>query len=94
VGALEAIDRLPLKRQVGRDNLVGEADSKGFLDNIAPGGVGRRLEEHLDDGAWWRLLKTWRKAGGLDTDGPVLPPATGPPQGGRRSPLLANVDVH
>jgi RNA-directed DNA polymerase len=52
------------------------------------------LEERREDGAFWRLLKQWLKAGGLDTDGQGLHPATGTPQGGSISPILAHVYVH
>jgi RNA-directed DNA polymerase len=45
-------------------------------------------------GACVRLIKKWLKAGILDTDGQVLPPATGTPQGSRLSPILAQVYVH
>jgi hypothetical protein len=38
-----------------------------------------------------RLIKKWLKAGVLDTDGQVLHPTTGTPQGGIVSPVLANV---
>jgi hypothetical protein len=40
------------------------------------------------------LIKKWLKAGVLDTDGMVIHPATGSPQGGIISPMLANVYLH
>ena len=40
------------------------------------------------------MIKKWRKAGVLDTDGQVLHPVTGTPQGGIVSPILANVYLH
>jgi RNA-directed DNA polymerase len=51
----------------------------------------RMGEERLEEGAFVRLIKKWLKAGGRDTEGQVLHPATGTPQGGRRSPLRAHV---
>ena len=39
------------------------------------------LAERIDDGALLRLLRKWLKAGVLDTDGTVLHPVTGTPQG-------------
>jgi hypothetical protein len=57
------------------------------------------VAERLEDRALLRLIKTWRKAGVLDTDGQSLPwtrsrvrpPVTGTPHGGIVSPILANV---
>jgi RNA-directed DNA polymerase len=94
VGALEAVDRLTIKRQCGRENFVVEADLQGFFDNIEHGWWVRMLAERIEDGAFLRRIKQWLRAGGLDTDGQVLHPATGTPQGGSLSPLLANVYVH
>src|SRR5712691_482501 len=56
--------------------------------------MGRMLAERIDDGALLRLIRKWLKAGGLDTDGQVLHPVTGTPQGGTVSPILANVFLH
>jgi RNA-directed DNA polymerase len=46
------------------------------------------------DGALRRLLRKWRNAGGLDTDGQVLQPGTGTPHGGTGSPGRAQVCLH
>jgi RNA-directed DNA polymerase len=54
----------------------------------------RMLAERIDDGALLRLIQKWLKAGVLDTDGQVLHPVTGTPQGGTVSPILANVFLH
>ena len=54
----------------------------------------RMLAERIDDQAILRLIKKWLKAGVLDTDGKVLRPEGGTPQGGIISPLLANVYLH
>jgi RNA-directed DNA polymerase len=94
VGALDAIDWLTIKLQFGRYNFVVEADIKGFFDNIDHEWMMRMLGERIEDGAFLRLVKKWLKAGVLDTDGQVLHPATGTPQGGIISPILANVYLH
>jgi RNA-directed DNA polymerase len=52
------------------------------------------LAERIDDQARLWLIKKWLKAGVLDTDGQVLQPVTGTPQGGISSPILAHVYRH
>jgi RNA-directed DNA polymerase len=94
VGPLDAVDKLTIKLQFGRYNWVVEADIKGFFDNIDHDWMVRMLEERVDDKAFVRLIKKWLKAGVLDTDGQVLHPVTGTPQGGIVSPILANVYLH
>jgi RNA-directed DNA polymerase len=91
VGALEAVDVLPITRQVGRDAWVVAADLTQFFDTMDHAWLVRRLAERSDAGALRRLLQKGRTAGGLDTDGQGLPPVTGPPQGGTGSPILAHV---
>jgi len=94
VGPLDAVNKLTVKLQFGRYNYVVEADIKGFFDNISHEWMERMLEERVDDRAFVRLIKKWLKAGVLDTDGMVIHPATGVPQGGIVSPVLANVYLH
>jgi hypothetical protein len=48
----------------------------------------------INDKPLLKLIRRWLKAGILDTDGQVLHPSTGTPQGGIISPLLANVYLH
>lgn len=94
VGALAAVDQLTVKLQFGRYCYVVEADIKGFFDNISHEWLMRMLAERIDDQAILRLIKKWLKAGVLDTDGQVIKPAGGTPQGGIISPILANVYLH
>ena len=37
------------------------------------------------------LIRKWLKAGIMETDGQIVHPATGIPQGGTVSPILANI---
>jgi RNA-directed DNA polymerase len=94
VGALEAVDQITVKLQFGDYHHVVEADIKGFFDNLSHEWLMRMLAERIDDQAILRLIKKWLKAGVLDTDGKVLRPEGGTPQGGIISPLLANVYLH
>jgi group II intron reverse transcriptase/maturase len=71
-----------------------EADIKGFFDNIDHEWMIEMLEQRIDDRRFLRLIKKWLKAGILEEDGKVLHPATGTPQGGIVSPVLANVYLH
>jgi RNA-directed DNA polymerase len=94
VGALEAVDQLTVKLQFGAYRHLVEADIKGFFDNLSHEWLMRMLEQRIDDEPILRLIKKWLKAGVLDTDGKVLRPEGGTPQGGIISPLLANVYLH
>lgn len=73
---------------------IVEADIRGFFDNIDHNWMIRMLQERVNDGAFLRLIGKWLKAGILDEDGKVIHPATGTPQGGIVSPVLANVYLH
>jgi group II intron reverse transcriptase/maturase len=94
VGVLDAADKLTVKLQFGEYNYVVEADIKGFFDNINHEWLLRMLTERIDDKAMLWLIEKWLKAGVLETDGSVVNPVTGTPQGGIISPLLANVYLH
>jgi group II intron reverse transcriptase/maturase len=94
VGALEAVDQLTVQLQFGGYHHVVEADIKGFFDNLSHDWLMRMLAERIDDQAILRLIKKWLKAGVLDTNGKVLRPEGGTPQGGIISPILANVYLH
>lgn len=94
VGALDAVDKLTIKLQFGQYNYVVEADIRAFFEHIDHEWMMRMLEERIEDKQFLRLIRKWLKAGVLDTDGQVRHPATGTPQGGIISPILANVYLH
>ncbi len=52
------------------------------------------LEHRIDDTNLIRLIKKWLKAGVLETDGKIIKPEKGSPQGGTISPILANIYLH
>jgi RNA-directed DNA polymerase len=93
-GAHQAIKDLSAALRTGRYAYVVEADIKGFFDNIDHDKLLEMLEKRIDDRPLLKLIRRWLKAGLLDIDGSVLHPATGTPQGGIVSPLLANVYLH
>lgn len=78
----------------GRIGWVVEADIRGFFDSISHAWMQRMLEERIADGPFLRLIGKWLKAGVLEEDGKVVHPATGTPQGGIVSPILANIYLH
>lgn len=78
----------------GKYNHVVEADIKGFFNNINHEWLIRMLRERINDGAFIGLIKKWLKAGVLDTNGEVVHPENGCPQGSVISPILANIYLH
>jgi group II intron reverse transcriptase/maturase len=93
-GATEALNDLYAELQTGRYHYIVEADIKGYFDNIDHEVLIKLLNLRIDDKSFMRLLKKWLKAGILDIDDKVISPATGTPQGGIISPLLANIYLH
>jgi RNA-directed DNA polymerase len=92
--AKQAVMALSSQLQFGNYGYVVEADIKGYFDTIDHTWLMQMLELRIDDQAFLRLIKKWLNAGVLDTDGKVLHPVTGTPQGGIVSPVLANVYLH
>lgn len=78
----------------GKHGWVVEADIRGFFDNIDHDWMQRMLEERVDDRAFIRLIRKWLKVGIMEEDGKMIHPATGTPQGGIISPVLANIYLH
>jgi group II intron reverse transcriptase/maturase len=93
-GAHQAIQALHNELQFGWYGYVVEADIKGFFDHIDHEWLIKMLELKINDNPFIRLIKKWLKAGILETDGQVKHPATGTPQGGIVSPVLANIYLH
>lgn len=94
LGPRDAVQDLTLNLQYGKFSWVVDADIKGFFDNIDHQWMIRMVKERVNDGAFTNLIAKWLKAGVLEPDGQVVHPATGTPQGGIVSPVLANIYLH
>lgn len=93
-GAREAVRDLTFDLQYGRYGYVVEADVQGFFTHMDHAWLLKMLSLRIDDRAFLGLIRKWLKAGILETDGKVVHPETGTPQGGNISPVLANVYLH
>jgi group II intron reverse transcriptase/maturase len=93
-GAKDAVRELTLFLQYGRYGYIVDADVKGFFSNMDHEWLLEMLRQRIDDKAFLILIRKWLKAGILETDGSVIHPDTGTPQGGSISPVLANVYLH
>jgi len=93
VGPQKAVKELTKEIQ-GKYSYIVEADIKGFFDNIDHEWLMEMLKQRIKDTTFLRLIKKWLKAGILETDGKVIHPITGCPQGAIISPVLANIYLH
>ncbi|MBF8278381.1 MAG: group intron reverse transcriptase/maturase [Candidatus Brocadiaceae bacterium] len=93
-GALKAIKDLTGELNSKKYHAVVEADIKGFFNNIKHDLLLEMLLKRIDDKPFLNLIRKWLKAGILETDGQVMHPVTGTPQGGVVSPILANIYLH
>ncbi len=92
--AKEAVGDLTFNLQYGCYGYVVEADIKGFFDHMDHDWLLEMLSSRIEDRAFLNLIRKWLKAGILDTDGQIIDPDSGTPQGGIVSPILANVYLH
>jgi group II intron reverse transcriptase/maturase len=72
---------------------IVEADVSGCFDNLDHGLVRDGIRKRVKDGGIRRLIGTWRHAGVLEGE-QVTYPEQGTPQGGVRSPMVANIFLH
>ena len=94
IGAKDAVRDITTTLTRGRYGYILDADLQGFFDHIHHQWLLKMLEERIDDKPFIHLIAKWLKAGILSTDGKVLHPVTGTPQGGIVSPILANIYLH
>lgn len=81
-GALDAVRDLTFDLQYGRYGYLVEADVQGFFEHMDHSWLLDMLHLRIDDRAFLHLIRQWLKAGIVDTDGQVVHPETGTPQGG------------
>lgn len=93
VGAQKAVKEMT-KELMYKYSYIVEADIRSFFDNIDHQWLMKMLELRIEDKTFLRLIKKWLKAGILDTDGKVINPLNGCPQGSICSPILANIYLH
>lgn len=94
VGARDAVQALGFNLQYRPFGYVVEADIRGFFDHLDHTWLKTMLRQRIADEAFIGLINKWLKAGILEPDGTIYYPATGSPQGGVVSPMLANIYLH
>jgi group II intron reverse transcriptase/maturase len=94
LGAKNAVKFLSANLQYGSYSHVVEVDIKSFFDTIDHGWLEKMLGLQIRDRAFVGLIGKWLRAGVLETDGTVVHPGAGTPQGGVVSPVLANIYLH
>jgi retron-type reverse transcriptase len=90
-GAGEAVRDRTVDLQYGRYGSVVAADIKGFFDPRDHDWVLERRRLRIDARAVLGLIRKWLNAGMRQAAGRVIPPDTGVPPGGVRSPVRATV---
>jgi retron-type reverse transcriptase len=93
-GAGDAVRDLTWDLPYGRDGSGVEADMQGFFAHMDHDGLLEMRRWRSADRACLGLIWKWLKAGGLETDGRVIHPDTGVPQGGVVAPGVARVSLH
>lgn len=94
VGPQQTVQELTRELQFGKYSYIVEADIRNYFGTINHEWLIKMVEQRVDDQAFIGLIKKWLKAGIMDTDGKILHPITGTPQGGIISPVLANIYLH
>lgn len=89
-----AIRKLTHGMQTGKYRYVVEADIRNYFGTIRHDWMVKMLELRINDNAFIRLIQKWLRARILEEDGRITDPATGTPQGGVVSAVLANIYLH
>lgn len=91
--AHQALERLWMGAMAMGGGWVLDVDIQGFFEAVDPKHLRAFLDQRVRDGVLRRLIHKWLKAGVFE-EGRWFRPATGTPQGGVISPLLANIYLH
>jgi group II intron reverse transcriptase/maturase len=93
-GAQKAVKDLTQELNFGKYNYIVEADISNYFGTINHDWLLEMMGLRIADKAFLNLIRKWLKAGIMETDGKVIHPVTGCPQGGTISPILANIYLH
>jgi RNA-directed DNA polymerase len=93
-GPQDAVRDLSQELQFGPYSYIVEADIRSYFDTIQHTILLDMLKQRINDRPFLRLIEKWLKAGILDTDGKIIDPETGVPQGGIVSPIASNIYLH
>src|ERR1700681_3864117 len=88
-----ALDALYVGLMTKQVNWVLDLDIRSYFDGISHEWLVKFVEHRVADRRVVRLIQKWLHAGVLE-DGKRLRGGEGTPQGGRASPLLANIFLH
>lgn len=91
--ARDALETIRTAAVMSAGGWVVEIDIRKFFDSVDRGVLQEVLRQRVRDGVVLRLIAKWLKAGVME-DGMVMYPASGTPQGGVISPMLANILLH
>lgn len=91
--AHQALEELGNRLMKMHGGWVLEADIQDFFGSMEHACLRRQLDQRVRDGVLRRAIDKWLKAGVMEA-GKIGYSATGTPQGGVVSPLLANVYLH
>lgn len=91
--AHQAISKLVTSIHLGRTNYVLEADIKNFFGSLDHTWMMKFVEQRVKDRRILSLIRRWLKAG-ICSNGELVRPFEGTPQGGPVSVLLSNIFLH